>query len=296
MITIFTTAKPFRDEIGIIQRNALLSWKKLIPQCEIILFGNERGSSEIAKEIGIIHVPEVKKNKYGTPLISDIFEKAQKIAKNEILAYVNADIVLLSDFLKAVKTVKEPKFLIVGRRRDLEIKTPLNFEDLNWEKKLKEKVNQEGKLHGPAGIDYMIFPKGLWKEIPNFALGRTAWDNWFLYQAWLMNIPLIDATQFITIIHQNHTYLHHRKGKTVVWKGPEAKRNLKLAGGYSHLLTIRDASLILTPSGLKKPKLTIYRIFSFPFRYFEKLPFLKPFLFPGWLVMIFWRKLKYILS
>ena len=86
MITIFTTCKPFRDHIDIIQKNAISSWRKLKPECEIILFDNSEGSAEAANELGVKHVPEVKKNEYGTPLISDMFERAQQLAKNKVLA------------------------------------------------------------------------------------------------------------------------------------------------------------------------------------------------------------------
>ena len=292
MITIFTTTKPFQGEIEIIQRNALLSWKKLIPQCEIVLFDNEQGSAEIAKELGIIHLPEVKKNEYGTPLISDIFERAQKIGKNKVLAYVNADIILMKDFLAAISKINLEKFLMVGRRWDLDIKERINFQNPNWEEEIKEKAKKEGILHGPAAIDYFVFPKGILKEIPFFALGRTAWDNWLLYNAWISDIPLIDATQVIKIIHQNHKAHTPQKHGSDVWKGPEAKINQKLAGGLSHAFTIRDASKILTSGGLKTPRLNLYRIFSFPFRYYEKIPLLKPILFPGWLAMLLWRKQK----
>lgn len=292
MITIFTTTKPFQGEIEIIQRNALLSWKKLKPAGEIILFDDEPGAKEVARELGIIHIPEVKKNEYGTPLINDIFEKAQKIAKNKILAYVNADIILTQDFLEAISQINLEKFLMVGRRYDIDIKERINFQNPNWEEEIKEKAKKEGILHGPAAIDYFVFPKGILKEIPFFALGRTAWDNWLLYNAWISDIPLIDATQVIKIIHQNHKVHTPQKHGSDVWKGPEAEINQKLAGGLSRAFTIRDASKILTSGGLKAPKLNLYRIFSFPFRYYEKIPLLKPILFPGWLAMLLWRKQK----
>lgn len=284
MITIFTTAKPFLNEIDVIQRNAILSWKRLKPECEIILFGDERGAKEAAEDLGIIHIPEVKKNEYGTPLINDMFEKAQKIAKSKILAYVNADIILMEDFLEAISKIDLEKFLIVGRRYDLDIKEGINFQNLNWQK--------EGVLHGPAGIDYFIFPNGVFGSIPPFALGRTVWDNWLLYKAWISNVPIIDATEVVKIFHQNHK-IHIPEGhKNNVWKGPEVKINQKLAGGLSHAFTIRDASKILTRAGLKNPKINLYRIFSLPFRYYEKMPLLKPIFFPGWLAMLLWRKTK----
>ena len=292
MITIFTTTKPFLGEIDIIQRNAIESWKQLGPECEIILFDNEEGAEKAVKDLGIIHIPQVKKNEYGTPLINDIFEKAQKIAKNKILAYVNADIILFKDFVAAVSKIEPEKFLMVGRRWDIDVKERINFQDPEWEENLREKTKKEGVLHGPSGIDYFVFPKGIWQEIPPFALGRTAWDNWFLYNAWISGFSLIDATPVVKVIHQNHKIHIPQKHKINVWKGPEAKINQQLAGGLSHALTIRDASKVLTKEGLKNPKPNLYRIFSFPFRYYDKIPLLKPILFPGWLAMLWWRKLK----
>lgn len=292
MLTIFTTCKPFRDETALIQKNAISSWKQLRPECEIILFGNESGSSEAAKELGILHIPEVKKNEYGTPLISDMFEKAQNIAKNKILAYVNADIILMKDFMEAVSRVQLDKFLIVGRRLDVDVKERINFQDPNWARELGEKAKKEGVLHGPAGIDYFVFPKGVFKNILPFALGRTIWDNWLLYDAWISGVPIIDATRAIKAVHQKHKPNTPSGQEINVWKGPEVKINQKLAGGLSHAFTIRDASKILINGRLQNPKLNLYRIFSLPFRYYEKIPWLQPILFPGWLAMLLWRKTR----
>lgn len=46
MITIFSTPKPFRGHFEIIQRNAIQSWLRLRPGCEIILLGNDEGTAE----------------------------------------------------------------------------------------------------------------------------------------------------------------------------------------------------------------------------------------------------------
>ena len=53
MITIFTTAKPFDSHNGIIQRNALLSWKRLHPDVEVILFGDDEGAVKVCHELGV---------------------------------------------------------------------------------------------------------------------------------------------------------------------------------------------------------------------------------------------------
>ena len=53
MITFFTTAKPFTGHNGIIQRNALASWTRVCPDAEVILFGDEEGAAETARELGL---------------------------------------------------------------------------------------------------------------------------------------------------------------------------------------------------------------------------------------------------
>lgn len=59
MLSLFTTAKPCEGHSGVIQRNALKSWKLLHSEIEIILFGDDAGGAEIAKELGFRHEPFV---------------------------------------------------------------------------------------------------------------------------------------------------------------------------------------------------------------------------------------------
>ena len=61
MITIFTIPKPFKGHIKIIQINAVRSWLKLRPSCQVILFGDEEVVAETAEELGIQHVSDAKR-------------------------------------------------------------------------------------------------------------------------------------------------------------------------------------------------------------------------------------------
>jgi hypothetical protein len=123
VMTVFAIPKPFRGHINVIQRNAITSWTRLSPRPEIILFGNEDGTARIARELGLRHVPDVRCNEFGTPLLSDLFEKAQGLATRGTLRYVNAGILLLRDFMKAVEQVASwrDRFLMVGRRTNLDV-------------------------------------------------------------------------------------------------------------------------------------------------------------------------------
>lgn len=102
MITFFTTAKPFRGHNGITQRNALQSWKLLHPDAEVILFGNDEGAAEVSDELGLRHEPCVDAGVDKTRRADFMFRRAHEIAHNEILCYANCDIVLMSDFRRAV--------------------------------------------------------------------------------------------------------------------------------------------------------------------------------------------------
>src|SRR5882672_10027794 len=118
MLTIFTVPKPFDGHIGTIKRNAIQSWSCLRPECQVLLCGDEAGTAEAAATLGADRIPAVDRNEFGTPLLSSVFSAAEARAERDLLCYVNADILLLSDFAEAVTRVAESKrrFLMVGQR------------------------------------------------------------------------------------------------------------------------------------------------------------------------------------
>ena len=123
LLTLFALPKPFRGHIGVIQRNAIKSWTLLRPRPEIILFGNDAGTAEVAQELGVRHIPEIASNEYGTPLLNDLFRQAELNAVSATMCYVNADILVLSDFWRSVVQLVEnrKKFLIVSERINLDV-------------------------------------------------------------------------------------------------------------------------------------------------------------------------------
>lgn len=267
MLTIFAIPKPFRGHNNVIQVNAIRSWLCLRPQCEIILFGKDEGTAEVASQNGLRHVPDVECNEYGTPLVSSLFGAAQRLASYNTLCYVNADIILTGDFLPAISQVSKPSFLLVGRRWDIELKEPLDFENPDWERQVRALVAEKGKSHPVTGIDYFVFSRGLYSDIPPLAIGRGGWDNWLIYRARASKAPVIDATAVIMAIHQDHDYSHHPGGAQGVWKGPEIKRNTELMGGVDHAFTLDYATHLLTAHGLKsalKPRHLYFRLRAVP--------------------------------
>jgi hypothetical protein len=279
MLTLFTIPKPFRGHIGIIQRNAIQSWMRFQPECEIILCGDEEGTAEVAIEFGVRHLRAVDRNKFGSPLLNSMFENVQDACHHDILAYVNSDIILFQNFIEAVKCIPlDRPFAMIGKRWDLDITKPLDFGLRDWEERLRRDLTKNGVLQFDYAIDYFVFSKGLWTEIPPFAVGRPGYDNWLIYSACNARARVIHATKAVTCIHQNHerTYasvgLKGPRGETHTRGGVEEERNLEMMGGEDRRFSVRDAHWVIDEHGLAKAPLTRARLF----RQLDVLPVLHP--------------------
>lgn len=255
MLTFFSVPKPFRGHIEIIQRNAIGSWARLEPRPEILLFGAEEGTAEAAAELGATHCPRVARSEFGTPLVNDIFDRAQSQARHDLLCYVNCDIILLSDFIVALERVARWRsdFLMIGRRWDLDIREQLNFDGPAWEENLRAMALRQGKQRPPDAIDYFGFPRGLCsRKVPRLSIGRMSWDNWLVWKARKIGCPVVDASRVVLAIHQNHDYAHIPGIERGIWQNEEVKRNYKAAGGWRHFYSIENASHRLTEEGVAR--------------------------------------------
>src|SRR6185503_2887654 len=162
LITFFSAPKPFTDpHIATIQRNAVKSWT-LLPDVEVILLGEEAGLAEAARELGVKHISNVECNMNGTPLISSMFQLAREAGQrsnSDLLCIVNADMILMPDFVEAAKEVASLKdnFLFVNQRWDLDVIHPSEFIE-GWESHLRERGKTKVQLHKPTGSDFFLFP------------------------------------------------------------------------------------------------------------------------------------------
>ena len=106
-----------------------------------------------------------------------MFNQARAIAKFDILLFVNADIILPENFLSsAVYSVKKKfkKFLLVGYRWDLDFNQKINFSDEIKKKEFWDFANLNSNKHGCTGIDYFLFNKHLFKNLPDFIIEGLA--------------------------------------------------------------------------------------------------------------------------
>jgi hypothetical protein len=242
LITFFTAPKPFTNpHINIIQRNAILSWKKLGEPVQIFLIGNDEGIAQAARDFGTHHFPQVRCNDQGTPLISSMLQITRENSRSPYLCIINTDILVMPEMLDVVKLVASQlqQFLLVGQRWDVAI-TEFLPQDDSFFTIVRGMIQKIGRLHPPMGSDYFLFPRTCFTNIPDFAIGRAGWDNWMIYKARSEGWKVIDGSHAITIVHQDHDYSHLKDGKPH-YRQPETRVNVQLAGGAHTIFTLHDA-------------------------------------------------------
>jgi hypothetical protein len=238
VLTIFAAPKPFSGHVGLIQANALRSWTAL-PGADVLVFG-ENPPTATAR-----HVPGVARSPEGTPLFHDVLAQARALARHDLLCFVNADLILFGDLIAATRAARAEleRFLLVGRRTNLDVTDALGVDDLAL---VRTHALREGAPSGPEWIDYFVFPRDLFGDVPPLVIGRAGIDNWLLWKARSEGAALVDASADVLVVHQNHDYAHHPGGKEGVWYGAEAQRNLRLLGGTERRYYVTDATHVVS--------------------------------------------------
>jgi len=253
-LTLFSAPKPFIEpRITTIQRNALGAWSRL-KDVDIVLMGEGQGMAEAARDYGALHLPAVRTNALGTPLISSMIELAQRHGRGDLLGLINADMIVFDDLVHAAEIVDAGfrRFVLLGRRWDLDVEESVQFTE-GWNLHIQQLVHERGSLHKPAGSDVFVFPRGLYTDVPDFAVGRAGWDNWMIFSARRRGVPVIDCTPSVMLVHQNHDY-SHLPGGAPHYALPETDENIRLAGGTAAIrYTVLDATHCLSNARLVRP-------------------------------------------
>ena len=271
-LTLFTTCKPFVGAFAAAQTRALASWRRAEPKAEILVLGTGAGVRECCDSLGLRHLPDVRCNEFGTPLLGELFATAERCARGDLLGYVNADILLASSPHAIARRVRAsfPRFLLVARRWNLPYSPELDDAALASAERLEAFARARGRLEPVyGGIDLFVFSRGVFGELPRFAIGRGRWDSALLYHARRARVPVVDATDVLCALHPDHDYSHHPRGRAGVFRGVEALRNEQLLGGLEFALSALDATHVLRPSGLARqlrlePALVLRRLATLP--------------------------------
>lgn len=215
---IFSTCKGITLQV----RNAVRSWQKAFPDTPIMFFGKE--ASALRAELGI-YCKEAECNEYGTPLLNKMISWVQRDWITGRYMYINSDIVVFSDLTSCLEEVRHfyPQYLVTGRRTDVDSFGEIKFSNPPWAEILRTHALAQGKLMAACGADYFVFTHGMYQDMPPFAIGRTTFDNWMIYDCLMKGIPVIDATPRVLVVHQKHVQSDNS------YIGPEAVENQRLA-------------------------------------------------------------------
>jgi hypothetical protein len=238
-----------------LQLNAFESWRRLAPSVEVVLVGSGTGLAETARAFGFLHLPQVRTNRHGTPLVSDAIAQTRNAVAANLLLYSNADIIFTRDLLEVLQAVRRwsrNRFVGMGQRWESDLQE--DFRDWS-EARMADWIADLRRVGRRASIvckDYFLFPRHLYLEIPDFAVGRGNWDNWMIYQAHRQGVPVVDLSRQLTAIHQPHGHRHCGGRRQAYVVGEEAVENQRLAGGR-HLVLGSHASHFLDEAGQMRP-------------------------------------------
>jgi len=268
LLTLFTVLKPFAGEAEAHQRNAIASWKALAPEVEVILVSDSSIPADIRAELSCHRA--TKTNRYGTPLLDEVFRLAANEGRGAIRAFVNADIILDKRFVLAAEQLMNSglnSWLAIGQRTEIEVPDSVDHGNDAWIADCFRRLDSDGTHASMVCKDFFIFPADLFREIPAFAIGRGNWDNWMVWQSKASQIPVVDISSVAPVIHQKHGYSHVSGGRLSAYvSGPEARENQRLAGGRN-LLSGSTADWTMDATGIHRLPFATFRIGKDVFRF-----------------------------
>lgn len=224
-ITAFTIARSFTDpHIAITQTNALRNWRE-IGIDKTIVFGNREGVADRATELGFTHVPGIRTNEAGLPYVSDAFRQAWALADTEWLMFVNCDILFPPYLLDVLRKIDCENYLMVGQRWNTPINGAIDYNAPNWWETVERLAYARGALHPIGGMDYFVARKNFLPDMPDLFVGRWYFDNVIVGMALKAGIPVINATEVLPVIHQQHDYSHAGGSMAAVEHLPESQHN-----------------------------------------------------------------------
>src|SRR5438067_8703744 len=155
MITFFTTVKNFTGKNLINQVNAIKSW--VIGNrynCEAIIFKKSQGIEVLSDLPNIVYCEDILTNENGLPFINGMFYKASDLAKNNIVCFLNADIIINDDFIEMIVDIHKKtrkNYLVVGQRLNTSFDFLIDFNNQNWYSELMNTIKSNSGLQLPYG-------------------------------------------------------------------------------------------------------------------------------------------------
>lgn len=228
-ICFVSCPKQFVSPWAEIQERAIRSWLAVDVESEVCLVA-PASDIETVPEGLVRHAIVAKENAISKlPFFQDIMEAAYEVSDADVFCYLNCDIILPSNFGGPELAQLSGKFMVIGSRWDVmeDVLYPDDTSESGIVDFLKTHVSRgEVLLHAPTGIDYFMFPRGLFNQLRPLVVGRGGYDSALLAFCMRQKIQMVDATESYPILHQFHDYSHVKGAKQQVFLGGDAEYNL----------------------------------------------------------------------
>lgn len=168
---------------------------------------------------GVIAVRKFESNKHGTPLLSYMYKHVAATTDSQcgppkqmvFDSYANGDIVFTMGLVDTLTEIRRgwarevaagarKGVLVVGKRTNVEY----HKQEFVTDKDVSD-FAKKGTLFQNDAEDYFLYTRGSprsWDLMPNFVVGRRAYDNWLVDNSYHdRGMDLIDATNTILAMH-----------------------------------------------------------------------------------------------
>ena len=171
----------------------------------------------------------------------DFAQIASRAVAGEIALYCNGDILFEAGVETVLENLPQGDFLAVGQRID-------------------SLADGARVWHRPSGMDYFFFRGGMFADLPPTVVGRAYYDSALVAWALRKEMPVIDLTPVLEVVHQWHDYGHVKGGREDVFTGAAARAN-KANNGLPHFGPhIADAGFMMTREGRIVPNERLGRL------------------------------------
>jgi hypothetical protein len=242
----------------VIQKNAIYSWKKqTIP---FILAGDS--------DIEGTKVKVLTEKDLGfsgdSPIIPDMIKKSLQNINTEMVALVNADILIDGGFIPNLEKIVDKygkDIFLTSVRRDTDWDQPIYFDS-----ELEQALHSQFTWHQDASADMFLSSKEKFKkfseEFPGFIYGRLAWDNAVHVYFRSLGIPCFNTSNFLRLYHQKHGYEHFSSGDfTKIQRNPgshpSTNHNCHTFGNFMNKMRVGMSDIPRVKSSFSQPEISL---------------------------------------
>lgn len=201
-----TSCKPItNDNIKTIQENSLNSWKWLNCEKEIFVFNKDESIKKLVSNLGLNLVTDYESSESSDlPTWRTMRNFASNIATdNDYIVWINSDIIVDDSLPNTIFSIKKDNnldnFVLTGKRKNW--KNYFKITDSNQISNLV--LESEGDKWE---IDYFVFKKQHFSDLPKFYIARMRFDNYLLSKSISEIEHTIDCSQTVNLIHHFHGY------------------------------------------------------------------------------------------